>query len=89
LDYLLLLSFDLRNYFENVTRISSALYPISSEENLAATLNQVSAVEKWISLGAKTSQIVLGIPSYGRSFELSNKSIDSVGAPISGKINEQ
>lgn len=86
MDYLVLLSFDLRNYFENITRITSALYPISSEEGLAATLNQVSAVEKWISLGARKNQIVLGIPSYGRSFELFNKSTNNVGAPIDGKF---
>jgi hypothetical protein len=36
-------------------------------------------------VGAKPEQIVLGIPAYGRSFELVIPTMNSVGSPTIGK----
>lgn len=41
LDYLLLLSYDMRVSKENKTRITSALFPRVEEEGFESTLNQV------------------------------------------------
>ncbi|KAG8538596.1 hypothetical protein GDO81_022387, partial [Engystomops pustulosus] len=42
------------------------------------------AVKYWLSNGAPASKLVVGFPTYGRSFALKNPSDNGIGAPTSG-----
>lgn len=43
---------------------------------------------KWITEGAKAEKIVIGIPAYGRTYELTfPNNLNNPGAPINGSRN--
>ncbi|RNA23296.1 Acidic mammalian [Brachionus plicatilis] len=84
LDYLLLLTFDLKSSREKKTRITSALFPLTNEEGIQSTFNIASTVAKYITNGANPNKLVIGIPAYGRSFELENPNRTKAGSPALG-----
>jgi chitinase len=45
---------------------------------------QQSTVDYWVQHGADRSKLVLGVPLYGRSFQLSQPRNTNLGAPSSG-----
>lgn len=47
---------------------------------------KASSVAKWITEGAKPEKIVIGIPAYGRTFELTfPDKMNNPGSPINGE----
>jgi chitinase len=44
-------------------------------------------VNYWVQRGAERSKLVLGVPMYGRSFQLSQPGNNNLGAPASGPGN--
>lgn len=42
------------------------------------------SVSYWLDNGASPEKLVVGLPSYGRSFTLANKKDNGVGAPTNG-----
>lgn len=48
------------------------------------SLNVDSIVHHWLSSGCPKEKLILGIPTYGRSFTLVDAKNNGVGAPISG-----
>jgi chitinase len=45
---------------------------------------QQSTVNYWVQRGADRSKLVLGVPMYGRSFQLSQPGNNNLGAAVSG-----
>ncbi|XP_053103066.1 chitotriosidase-1-like isoform X2 [Hemicordylus capensis] len=72
LDFINLMTYDFHGSWEQTTGHVSPLYPDTDD-----------AVKYWISKGAPSKKIIMGIPSYGRSFTLSS-SQTGVNAPVSG-----
>ncbi|XP_069122707.1 chitinase-3-like protein 1 [Argopecten irradians] len=68
LDYILLMSYDLRGPWNHRLGHHSPLYKRTGESVADSTLNQDWAVKKWLSMGAPAEKLVMGISLYGRSF---------------------
>lgn len=79
------MTYDLHGSWNAFTGIHGAMYegphdlsPIQRE------LNVYACITWWLSHGAPRSKIVMGLPSYGRSFTLTNPAINGVNALSSG-----
>ncbi|CAF0873266.1 unnamed protein product [Brachionus calyciflorus] len=84
LDYMLLLTYDLKRSSEKRTRITSALFPKANETGIYSTFNIASVVAKYLTEGAKANKMVIGIPAYGRSYELTDSLDNMPGALAKG-----
>lgn len=83
LDWITIMAYDFHGTRDLQTGFSSALYPSSSTD----FSNVNSAVQSWLSGGMPANKIVLAVPAYGRSFELST-SANGLAAPASGPGRE-
>ncbi|XP_076166260.1 chitotriosidase-1-like [Ptiloglossa arizonensis] len=79
-----LMAYDFHGSWNNYVGINAPLYASSGDTGYAAELNVNAAVRYWLSQGAPADKINLGIPSYGRSFTLTNPGNHGLGAPSSG-----
>lgn len=84
LDFISLMAYDLHGSWERTTGHHSALYPRQGEQGAAAELNVDSAVRQWLQQGTPASKLVLGVPTYGRTFTLASPADTGVGAPATG-----
>jgi chitinase len=73
---------DLHGSWESFTGHHSALYPRANENSEQKQLNDDFAVKYWMQLGAPSSKLHLGIPTYGRSFKIGAST--ALGASSSG-----
>jgi chitinase len=48
--------------------------------------NVDSSIQAWTSLGADPKKLIVGIPTYGKSFTLSNPANNGLNAPTSGML---
>ncbi|XP_038604910.1 chitotriosidase-1 [Tachyglossus aculeatus] len=83
LDFVSLMSYDFHGTWDSVTGHNSPLYKRKEETGFAAELNVDFAVRYWLEKGTPASKLIMGMPTYGRSFTLSSSNT-GVGAPISG-----
>lgn len=67
---------------ETVTAFHSPYRSNPNDTTIEAEWNTVSIVENWLRKGCPAEKLTLGIPTYGRSFTLSNILQTGVGAPI-------
>ncbi|XP_050074571.1 chitinase-3-like protein 1 [Anopheles maculipalpis] len=84
--YINLMTYDMHGNY-GVTRHQAPVNqgPASIDDSdYKRQLNVEAVVKYWLSRGAAASKLTLGIPLYGRTFKLSNPSVDGVGAPTSG-----
>ncbi|XP_034177248.2 chitinase-3-like protein 1 isoform X1 [Osmia lignaria lignaria] len=79
-----LMAYDFNGSWNRFTGMNAPLYPSARDTGDQAKLNVDAAVHYWLSQGASTDKIILGIPTYGRSFTLVNPSNTDVGAPANG-----
>lgn len=84
LHFILLMAYDLHGVSDGVTGQNAPLFPSTLESPAFADFNIQAVVANWISKGASATNLVLGIPLYGRTFTLSSLSNTKLGAPISG-----
>nr|XP_002717503.2 chitotriosidase-1 [Oryctolagus cuniculus] len=84
LDFINLMAYDFHGSWEKVTGHNSPLYRRQGESGAAAEYNVDAAVRLWLQKGAPASKLVLGMPTYGRSFTLASSSDTRVGAPAVG-----
>ncbi|XP_056671730.1 chitotriosidase-1 isoform X2 [Monodelphis domestica] len=83
LDFINLMTYDFHGTWERTTGHNSPLYRRQAEKGGAAEANIDFAVNYWLEKGAPANKLILGMPTYGRSFTLSSPSDTGVGAPAS------
>ncbi|GAB1285442.1 Chitotriosidase-1 [Apodemus speciosus] len=84
LDFINLMAYDFHNSWEKTTGHNSPLYKRQGETGAAAERNVDAAVNLWLQKGTPASKLILGMPTYGRSFTLASSSDHRVGAPVTG-----
>ncbi|KAM4702433.1 acidic mammalian chitinase-like [Discoglossus pictus] len=84
LDYIHVMTYDLHGSWEGYTGENSPLYSNPSATGLNADLNVNSVMNYWVQNGAPASKLIVGFPTYGHTFILSNPSSTGIGAPTSG-----
>ncbi|KAL5275106.1 Cht6 family protein [Megaselia abdita] len=86
LDWFNILSYDYHSAYEPSVNHHSPLYSLEeeSEYNFDSDLNIDHTVKHYIKLGAQRDKLVLGMPTYGRSFTLFNEDSTDIGAPSDG-----
>ncbi|XP_072504253.1 chitotriosidase-1 isoform X2 [Notamacropus eugenii] len=84
LDFINLMTYDFHGTWERTTGHNSPLYRRQAEQGGATEANIDFAVNYWLEKGAPSDKVILGMPTYGRSFTLSSPSNTGVGAPVSG-----
>uniref|UniRef100_A0A182W4Z3 Uncharacterized protein n=1 Tax=Anopheles minimus TaxID=112268 RepID=A0A182W4Z3_9DIPT len=86
LDWFNLLSYDYHSAYEPAVNHHSPLFSLeeASEYNFDSELNIDYSVKFYLKAGADREKLVLGIPTYGRSYTLYNPDATDIGAPADG-----
>ncbi|XP_014210782.1 acidic mammalian chitinase-like [Copidosoma floridanum] len=84
LDIVSLMIYDLHGEWDNKTGINAPFYPGSWETGDERLLNVNESINYWLSEGATREKLVLGIPTYGRTFTLKDPKNNRIGAPTTG-----
>lgn len=84
LDFINVMAYDLHGSWEKQTGHNAPLYARDDEPESDKILNVDYAIKYWISKGADSKKIILGMGLYGRSFTLGNPSNTGLGAPATG-----
>ncbi|KAM3617889.1 uncharacterized protein V6R79_012399 [Siganus canaliculatus] len=87
LDLINVMTFDFYGTWDHVTGHHSPLYKRSQNTGNHIYLNSDFAMNYWRDQGATAEKLLLGFPTYGRSFTLSTQA-NGVEAPISGPGNQ-
>ncbi|XP_043252513.1 serine-rich adhesin for platelets [Colletes gigas] len=86
LDFINLLSYDYHSSYEPAVNHHSPLYPLEedNEYNYDTELTIDYTIEYLLKKGASPEKIILGIPTYGRSYTLFNQDATELGSPADG-----
>ncbi|CAK9798745.1 Acidic mammalian chitinase [Anthophora quadrimaculata] len=86
LDFINLLSYDYHSSYEPAVNHHSPLYPLEedNEYNYDSELTIDYTVNYLLKKGASPKKIILGIPTYGRSYTLFNQDATELGSPADG-----
>ncbi|XP_043270406.1 serine-rich adhesin for platelets-like [Venturia canescens] len=90
LDFVNLLSYDYHSAYEPAANHHSPLYPLEedNEYNYDTELTIDYTITHLLKSGASPEKIILGIPTYGRSYTLFNEDATDIGAPADGPGEE-
>uniref|UniRef100_UPI00398E9B5A acidic mammalian chitinase-like n=1 Tax=Pristiophorus japonicus TaxID=55135 RepID=UPI00398E9B5A len=83
LDFISVMAYDFHGSWENVTGHNSPLYRGSKDQGQFIYFNIDFAIKYWKDNDIPAEKLIVGFPTYGRSFTLSSSATD-VGAPVSG-----
>uniref|UniRef100_UPI00398EC834 acidic mammalian chitinase-like n=1 Tax=Pristiophorus japonicus TaxID=55135 RepID=UPI00398EC834 len=83
LDFISVMAYDFHGSWEKVTGHNSPLYRGSKDHGQFIYFNIDYAIKYWKDNGTPAEKLIVGFPTYGRSFTLSS-SATGVGAPVSG-----
>jgi len=83
-DYFNLMTFDLHGQWENAIGHNSPLHPIESASPAMKKLTVSHAANVWVTEGAPAEKILIGIPTYARTFTLENVDKFDIGATANG-----
>ncbi|XP_059756984.1 acidic mammalian chitinase-like [Balaenoptera ricei] len=84
LDYIHVMTYDLHGSWDGYTGENSPLYKYPTETGNNAYLNVDYAMNYWKNNGAPAEKLIVGFPTYGHNYILSNPSNNGIGAPTSG-----
>lgn len=82
LDWITLQTYDYHGFWDGFTGYGASLYAYSEDTSSETNVNYT--VNYWIDGGANSIKLILGIPSYGRSYTLSSSSAHDVSDSTSG-----
>ncbi|XP_022207565.2 serine-rich adhesin for platelets [Nilaparvata lugens] len=86
LDFMNILSYDYHSAFEPAVNHHSPLYSLQEDDeyNFDAELSIDYTIKHYLKSGADRDKLVLGIPTYGRSYTLFNPDSTALGSPADG-----
>nr|QDA39870.1 chitinase 2 [Phenacoccus solenopsis] len=84
LDFINVMAYDFHGKWERETGHNAPLYAPSSDSEWRKQLSVDNAASLWARLGAPKDKLVIGMPTYGRTFTLSNPANFRVNSPASG-----
>ncbi|XP_066255919.1 uncharacterized protein [Euwallacea similis] len=86
LDWMNILSYDYHSAFEPAVNHHAPLYSLEEENeyNYDTELNIDYTIKHYLKMGADPNKLVLGIPTYGRSYTLFNPDAVEIGSPADG-----
>ncbi|XP_017755457.1 PREDICTED: probable chitinase 3 [Eufriesea mexicana] len=84
LDFINLMAYDFHGKWERETGHNAPLHASSLDSEWQKQLSVDNAASMWVRLGAPKEKLIIGMPTYGRSFTLSNAANFRVHAPASG-----
>ncbi|KAI4456666.1 chitinase [Holotrichia oblita] len=84
LDFINLMAYDFHGKWERETGHNAPLYAPSSDSEWRKQLSVDHAANLWVRLGAPKEKLIIGMPTYGRTFTLSNSKKYGVNSPASG-----
>ncbi|XP_074530461.1 chitinase, acidic.1 [Halichoeres trimaculatus] len=83
LDFINVMTYDFHGHWEAATGHNSPLYRSSVDLGSHVHHNINSSISFWVSSGAPAEKLLLGIPTYGRTYRLTSSN-HQVGAPANG-----
>uniref|UniRef100_H3B2Q9 GH18 domain-containing protein n=1 Tax=Latimeria chalumnae TaxID=7897 RepID=H3B2Q9_LATCH len=84
LDFIDVMTYDLRGPWERFTGENSPLYAGPEDTGAYKYFNVDYVMNYWKNSGAPAEKLIVGMPTYGHTFHLSNPSNNGIGAPTSG-----
>ena len=81
LDFVNLMAYDFHGKWEKQTGHNAPLYAPSSDSEWRKQLSVSFAAQMWVKLGAPKEKLVIGMPTYGRSFTLNDRRQYVVNSP--------
>ena len=84
MDFINLMAYDFHGKWESQTGHNAPLFAPSSDSEWRKQLSVDNAAKIWTKMGADKSKMVIGMPTYGRSFVLADKSNYSVNVATKG-----
>lgn len=84
-DYVNIMTYDYHFYAKEMpqTGLNAPLYRRHDEHAIFGTLNINASVHYWLSQGLAKSKLVIGLPTYGHTFQLVSPFNTRIGAPAS------
>ncbi|CAG0881604.1 unnamed protein product [Darwinula stevensoni] len=84
LDFVNVMTYDFHGQWERQVGHNSPLFPLESASSYQKKLTVDYSAREWVKRGAPKEKLLIGMPTYGRSFTLVNESKFDIGAPASG-----
>ncbi|PON37201.1 1,4-alpha-glucan-branching enzyme [Trema orientale] len=78
LDWINVMTYDYHGAWANITGPNAALFDPTSN------INTIYGLKSWIQAGMPTDKIVMGLPLYGRTWQLEDPNMNGVGAKAVG-----
>lgn len=86
-DFINVMSYDFHGAWDTFTGHNSPLYRSSVDQGVNIYYNVEYAMKLWVKKGAPLEKLMLGFPTYGRTFRTATAS-NNLGAPASGPATE-
>ncbi|XP_022669699.1 probable chitinase 10 isoform X2 [Varroa jacobsoni] len=84
-DWFNVMTYDFHGDWERQVGHHSPLFPLLSASNYQKKLTVDFSAAEWARKGVSKEKLVIGFPTYGRTFTLANETLTDVGAPaVSG-----
>lgn len=84
LDFINVMTYDFHGQWERQVGHNSPLFPLDSTTGHQKKLTVDFSAREWIKQGAPAEKLLIGMPTYGRSFNLVNTTQFDIGAAASG-----
>nr|QDA39871.1 chitinase 3 [Phenacoccus solenopsis] len=84
LDFINVMTYDFHGQWERQVGHNSPLHPLESATSYQKKLTVDYSAREWVKQGAPKEKLMIGMPTYGRSFTLVDASKFDIGAPASG-----
>ncbi|XP_036337628.1 probable chitinase 10 [Rhagoletis pomonella] len=84
LDFINVMTYDFHGQWERTVGHNSPLFPLEATTGYQKKLTVDFSAREWVKQGAPKEKLLIGMPTYGRSFELVNETQFDIGAPASG-----
>lgn len=81
-DFINLMTYDFHGSWSEAVGHHAQMYPLHTDSSYMKELNCAASVTFWLSNGAPPEKLILGIPTYGNTFVLSDSKIHKIGSPV-------